>query len=253
MFRKNPFSGVIVCATIIILSIWLAFGTAGANFYGNVGQPEGQSNSTSFPMAENSVADGPQPQAEPEPQPEPLSTPTITLVANPSTITVGSMTAVTAYALHANAQPAAGVTLFYGSSGAGDAGDFEYYPSTAVTDPNGKAIIEWISGSITGTATIAAMGIIDSLVVFGTTDVNIIYGAQPSLQNVSFEDWIGQVSPAYWANDNGANVTKSTDAHTGNYSIKVETGAIISQIVQVTPGTDYQFSWWTKTSFAGPD
>jgi len=89
--------------------------------------------------------------------------------------------------------------------------------------------------------------------VFGTTDVNIIYQAQPSLQNGGFEDWIGQVSPAYWANDDVANVTKSTDAHAGNYSVKVETGAVISQIVQVTPGTDYQFSWWTKTTFAGPD
>jgi len=250
MFRKNQLSRVIVCAKIITLSMWLAFGAA-ANVYGDVGQPEEQSNSSIFAMAGNAVSDGPLPQAEPEPLP--LTLPTVTLVANPSTITVGSMTTVTAFAMHSDAQPAAGITLFYGSSGAGDAGDFEFYPSTVVTDPNGKAIIGWIGGSITGTATIAAMGIIDSLVVYGTTDVNIVYGAQPSLQNGGFEDWIGQVSPAYWANDNGVNITKSTDAHAGSFSAKVETGAIISQIVQVTPGTDYQFGWWTKTGFAGPD
>jgi hypothetical protein len=187
-----------------------------------------------------------------EPDPLPLQGPTITLVANPATITAGSMTKVTAYALHGNAKPAAGVLLSFGSSGAGDAGDFDRYPSAVTTDPDGRAVIGWIGGNTPGKATIAASAGIDGVAVSGETQVGIVYGTQPTLQNGAFEAWIGQVSPAYWANGNVVNVTRSTDAHTGTYSVKVETGAVISQMVKVAPGRDYQFSWWTKTTFAGP-
>lgn len=131
MFTRNSLSGVLLCAIISVLSVWPAFVETATALDGGAGRSDGQGDYISFALMEGIGPAGNEPKIQDAPSPPTLpvvpATPTITLVANPSTIKVSEMTIITVYALHGNAQPAAGVTLFFGSSGAGDAGDFEYY------------------------------------------------------------------------------------------------------------------------------
>jgi hypothetical protein len=99
--------------------------------------------------------------------------PTLTLSATPSTIGTGRMTIMTAYAAWGSRQPAVGVTINFGSNGLGGTGDWEYYPTEAVTGTNGGATIGWMAGDVTGTKSFSAGATIGGVDLNANTQVEV--------------------------------------------------------------------------------
>ena len=80
-------------------------------------------------------------------------------------------------------------------------------------------------------------------------------GGATEMTNGGFEDWVSDTQPTGWksaSTASSATLAKSTDAHSGNFSVNVGGNAsgnkrLATQEITLAAGT-YEFSFWTKAT-----